>query len=226
MEQTLPKENFFQQYFESQQNGKELQDKIENLILSHKKLSDIQNSSKKVENSISLIIELEITIPIELFDVNFRENLISWIKKRHESRTFYIFYLDSINFKPILENELPLVYLIGENYTIHLPLEVKLFYLKKNDIVLVKLYLNTGENNQILVFGQNNYISCKINLNNNQVIEAVQNKGDSIKDNNNGNIYKRGDTVSVKITNFFSNQLDNSFATKINCEGLLIGKMI
>lgn len=170
-----------------------------------------------------ITLNLDIQIPSSLFDVNFRSNLIDLIKKNYESRAYYIFYIDQIDYKPIIENELPLIKQVGEVYMMSLTLDMKIIYFKKNDTVSLKLILdNNITENKINVFGENLYISCKINLNNNQIIEAGHQKVEAVKDNTYNKVYKRGDLIQVKITGFFNNQLHNGFSPRINCEGILI----
>lgn len=186
-----------------------------------KKLSAISSDSNC--NSKTITIELKIDIPIEVFDVDFRLNLINWIKKKFESRSYYIFYINSIDYKPILNNELPLIKLIGDIYTMCIPLSMELFFFKKNDVVTLKLILkNNISENKINIFGQNQFISCKINLNNNQFIEAGYKNGELIKDNTYNKIYNNGDNIQVKIISFLNNQLENTFSPRINCEGILV----
>lgn len=178
---------------------------------------DKDNRRKKIT------MNLDIKVPVTLFDVDFRINLINFIKRQYESRVYYMFYIDKIDYSSILENELPLIKLRGSDYVSTIPLDMEIIYFKKGDVVSLKLILdnNTSEN-KINVFGENTYISCKINLNNNQIIEAGHQKAEAVKDNTYNKIYKRGDNIQVKITGFFNNQLQNGFGSRINCEGSLL----
>ncbi|QKE44567.1 putative RNA polymerase 18 kDa subunit [Yalta virus] len=180
-------------------------------------------SKAKNEDKIDITLNLDIYIPSTMFDVNFRSELINFIKKHYESRAYYMFYIEQVDYNPIIDNELPLVKLQGERYVMNIPLDVKILYFKKNDTVSLKLILdNNIAENKINVFGENTYISCKINLNNNQIIEAGHQRVEAIKDNTYNKVYKKGDRIQVKITSFFNNQLHNGFSPRINCEGILI----
>lgn len=187
----------------------------------NKELDKIVSHINEVENDVTL--NLEIQLPTYIFDVNFRSKLIDFIKKKYESRAYYIFYIEQIDYNPLLDNELPLIKLVGEVYTMSIPLDMKIVYFKKNDTVSLSLILDNNVNeNKINVFGENVYLSCKINLNNNQIIEVGHQKVEAIKDNTYNKIYKNGERIQVKITGFFNNWLHSGFSTRINCEGILI----
>lgn len=180
--------------------------------------SEVRNKERT-----EITLNLKIYIPTPIFDVDFRNNLIKHIRASYESRAYYIFYISKIDYNPIVENELPLVKLEGEQYVINLPLDMNIIYFEKDDTVSLKLILdNNVMENKINVFGENTYIYCKINLTNNQIIEAGHQRAEAIKDNIYNKIYKKGDIINVKITSFFNNQLHNGFSSKINCEGILI----
>lgn len=180
-------------------------------------------SKVKNEDKTEVTLNLDIYIPTPMFDVDFRSQLINFIKKNYESRAYYMFYIEQIDYNPIVDNELPLIKLQGERYVMSIPLDMKILYFKRNDTVSLKLILdNNIAENKINVFGENTYISCKINLNNNQIIEAGHQRIEAIKDNTYNKLYKKGDRIQVKITSFYNNQLHNGFSPRINCEGILI----
>lgn len=213
---------FFKKYFENQNFDKQLEEKLYSSF-DIKKNTEITISPK--HNYVSMIINFELNLPIDIFGVNFRHSLIQLLKNNYESRAYYIFYLDSIDYTPLLENEIPLAVSKGEFYSICLPLKVKLLYFKKNDIIDARLVLNIPDTqsqveSKISVYAVNDYISCKLNLTNNQIIEANYGKTEAIlHDKNIGKKYKKNDHIGVKITQFLNNQLENMFTSKINCEG-------
>lgn len=186
-------------------------------------MEEIEKITSGVYKDEKITITLDIRIPTYLFNVNFRQNLINLIKKTYESRVYYMVYIENIDYVPINENELPLIKQQCDTYLLSIPLDVDIIYFKKGDIVSLKLVLNNNiAENKINVFGENTYISCKINLNNNQMIEAVQEKVVSVRDKTYNKVYQRGDNIRVKIIKFLNNQLHNGFTPRINCEGILI----
>lgn len=191
-----------------------------------------QSISKDVtiinENTVSLIIKLELFLTPNIFTLDFKENLIEYLKNKYENRAYYIFYLNSLNYNYILDNELPLIKRSGEYYILNLPIEAELVYFKKNDIVEMKIILNSeiDNNNAINVYAINKYISCKINLNSNQIIEINHlNKEAVLNDKKADKILKNNNKINVKLLKFYNNKIEEGFTSKINCLGEIVNFM-
>lgn len=171
-----------------------------------------------------IAMNLNISLPTSICDVDFRLNLINFIKRTYESRAYYMFYIEQIDYDPILNNDLPLIKQVGDEYIMNIPQDMDIIFYRKNDTVSLTLILkNNVCENKITIFGENEFLCCKINLNSNQIIEAGHKKTEVvIKDNTYNKTYKKGDQILVKITAFFNNRLHQGFGPKINCEGILI----
>lgn len=166
--------------------------------------------------------EIEILIPTNLFGVNFRENLIEYLKREYESHAYNTYYINSVNYTPLLENELPLSKLRGNDYYMRLCLETEIIFFNVGDELLLKLVLDDNINDQnYTVYGENEYILCKINLSNDQIIETSQQRIESIHDNVYNKIYKNGNSIRVKITKLLNNKTQQGFAAKLNLEGYI-----
>lgn len=179
------------------------------------------SSSKERKHDVTILFE----VPIKpaLMDVNFRSNLIKYLRTEYESRAFHLFYIDSIDFTNISSKELPMIQLVCDRYIIPIPLSLTLYCFRKNDIFSGKLYLDfESTSNTVNIYVKNQYISCKIKLNNNQIIITNKDNSSSIKDQTYNIIYKKGDLANVKISDFTSNQLQNNFTPNINCIGIIV----
>jgi hypothetical protein len=189
-----------------------------------------QNISKEVkiinDNTITLIIKLELFLTADMFVLNFKENLIEYLKNKYENRAYYIFYLNNLNYNSILDNELPLIKRSGEYYILNLPIEAELIYFKKNDIIEMKIILNNDDDNNISVYATNKFLSCKINLNSNQIIEINHlNKEAVLNDKKADKILKNNNKINVKLLKFYNNKIEEGFTSKINCLGEIVNFM-
>lgn len=221
MENIYENERFLKNIF----SNHKLIKSAEKQILSEISVNNSTFKIDEVNNSITTIIKINISVKASLFTVNFRENLINWLKKKYENRAYYIFYLNKINYEPILTQELPLIYTSGDLYTLTLPLDVELYYFLINEIVLARIILNTNNiENKIIVFATNEYITCRLNLTSDQILETKYRNQISfalLHDKKRHKIYKNNDQIHIKITNFFNNQLETNFTPRLNCEGTI-----
>lgn len=184
-------------------------------------LSKELGSSKESRHQINILFE--VPIKPSIMGVDFRSNLINLLRTEYESRAFHLFYIESIDFTNISSKELPMIQLVCDRYILPIPLSLTLYCFKKNDVFNGKLFLDfEHSSNTMNIYVKNKYISCKIKLNNNQIIVSNPDNSSSIKDQTYNKIYRRGDETSVKITDFTSNQLQNNFTPNINCIGIIV----
>lgn len=178
----------------------------------------IDSNNRKIINQ-----EFEVIIPTPLFGLNFRENLIDYLKREWESHAYNTYYINSFNYLPLLENELPLAKIRGNDYYMKLCLETEIIFFNVDDNVFLKLaFGNNIQDQDFTVYGENEYILCKINLSNDQILETSQQRIESIHDNVYNKIYKNGNSIRVKITKLLSNKTQKGFAPKLNMEGIII----
>lgn len=178
----------------------------------------IDSNNRKIINQ-----EFEVIIPTPLFGLNFRENLIDYLKREWESHAYNTYYINSFNYLPLLENELPLAKIRGNDYYMKLCLETEIIFFNVGDNVFLKLaFGNNIQDQDFTVYGENEYILCKINLSNDQILETSQQRIESIHDNVYNKIYKNGNSIRVKITKLLSNKTQKGFAPKLNMEGIII----
>lgn len=174
-------------------------------------------------NSATLIINLELQLIASMFTLNFKENLIEYLKNKYENRAYYLFYLNNLNYNCILDNELPLIKRVGEYYILNLPIEAELIYFRKNDVVEMNIILSNEDDNTINVYATNKYLSCKINLNSNQIIEINHlNKEAVLNDKKINKILKNNNNVNIRLLEFYNNKLEEGFTSKINCIGEIV----
>lgn len=203
-----------------------LNDISSNKTLTKKIIKSISNVKVINNNKVSLIIKLELFLTADMFTLNFKENLIEYLKNKYENRAYYIFYLNNLNYNYILDNELPLIKRVGEYYILNLPIEAELIYFRKNDIIEMKIILNNDNDNIVNVYATNKYLSCKINLNSNQIIEINHlNKEAVLNDKKVDKILKNNNKVNIKLLEFYNNKIEEGFTPKINCLGEIVNYM-
>lgn len=216
MSMTIKKDNFFKTFLADQNITKSFKKQILNNFPKKDSIEIIN------ENHILLTLNLELHLTADIFTLNFRENLVEYLKNKYENRAYYLFYLNSIDYTSIIESELPLIKRVGEYYILNLPVKAELIYFKKNDIVEMKLVLHSI-NNKINVYATNKYLSCKINLNTNQIIEINYLNNEAIlNDKKSERIFKNNNKINIKLIEFFNNKLEEGFTPKINCAGEII----
>lgn len=218
MNKIIKKKDFFNEYFKSMNDG--LNKKIKKEIYTNM-LSNIKDKDLEIVNNkkINLIINLELKLPINMFTYNFKENLIEYIKKKYESRAYYIFFLESIDYKYVTEYELPLIKKIGELMWFNIPVLSTLLVFKKNDVVEMKLILVTKNNDdKIIIESENEYIHCEIILKPSQII-LKNSKDIELYDKLTNKKYKNNELINIKLIDFYNNQLEDCFTSKINCSG-------
>lgn len=219
MAKIIKKKDFFNDYFKSMNsniNKKVKKEIYSNIIdnVSDKNLEIISNKT------VSMVINLELKLPINMFNYNFKNNLIEHIKKKYESRAFYIFFLDSIDYTYILNYELPLGKKVGELFWFNIPVMANIIIFKINDIVEMKLILTSKYNeDKIVIYATNEYIYCKINLRSSQIILKNNSKDIELLDQFTNKKYKNNDIINIKLIDFYNNQLEDCFTSKINCSG-------
>lgn len=176
-------------------------------------------------NIVKLHLNIDIALPAHVFNVNFRNNLIEILKKNHESRAYYIFFLKSIDYRIILETELSYIIARGEFYHFSLCLPVELVVYRKQDIVEMNLHLVVTQNNRIHAYATNEYLHCTIELKSNSSQYFVLNphtKNVQLRDNLREMPYENNSLINVMINEFLSNQIDTGFTPKINCTGEIV----
>lgn len=178
-------------------------------------------SHDKENSKINIIIDLEILLPTYLFDSNFRTNLVDYLRTNYESHAWYDFYLEKIDFNPIMHQELPLIYLSDQIYKFTLPLNAELIYYNKNDIINARLVLKNNKiDNDISAYAVNERICCKIILNNDQIIEKDYDQIKvSIYDQISKKKYYNDSNIEIKLTKFPTNFTETGWAKRLNCEG-------
>lgn len=204
-----------------------LSDISNNKLLKKEILKTISSPIKILNNnSANLIINLELQLTANMFTLNFKENLIDYLKNKYENRAYYLFYLNSLNYNYILDNELPLIKRRGEYYILNLPIEAELIYFRKNDVVEMNIILSSEDDTTINVYAINKYLSCKINLNSNQIIEINHlNKEAVLNDKKSNKIIKNNNNVNIRLLEFYNNKLEEGFTSKINCIGEIVNFM-
>lgn len=219
MSKIIKKKDFFNDYFKSMSTS--VNKKIKKEIYTNL-IDSVQDKNLEIisNKTVNMVINLELKLPINLFTHNFKNNLVDYIKKKYESRAYYIFFLDYIDYTYVLDYELPLCKKVGELIWINIPVMSRLIIFKKKDVVETKLLLNTQYNDEkISVYATNEYIYCKINLKFSQIILKNSSKDIELFDKFTNKKYKNNDIIHVKLLEFYNNQLETGFTSKINCSG-------
>ncbi|CCU55528.1 RNA polymerase RPO18 [Adoxophyes honmai entomopoxvirus 'L'] len=165
-------------------------------------------------NTIQLISKLRIQLESKQINNNIRQEIITNIKNNIVNKTDGVNYILSVDYKSILENELPLLKLNNlytQEYVIKLP--VTYLYFTKNQIV--KTYISINEDVEMhvpIVIAYNKYIYCNVILDHNFTIN-VSEKILIFKNKE----YKNRDECYIKITDIYSSDKNN----KIPCKGIL-----
>lgn len=184
-------------------------------------VQEIKNSEDKTKNSIKLIYNFNIELPISSFGYNFRERLIQFLKENYLHHSYYIVYIDEIDFEEIKNFELPLVHPKEEYYKLVLPLTTKFVYFNIGDEVELNLLLTSDKDNKINVSAVNNYIYCTLNLESQQNV-IFNNNVIVLIDKKTQKTYKNDDVINVKLTDVHYTQDEKFFNLRLNYEGKMM----
>lgn len=169
-----------------------------------------------------ITIKLNIIVNPSFFGAKFRQKFIKYLRTNYESRAFHLYYLEKIDFEPVLNEELPLIPLIGDEFIIPIPLQLTLLCFKKDDIIQGNLFIEEKTPGNIEICVRNNYLSCFIKPNNSQIIKKSKDNVYTINDKTYNKIYKKGDSTEVRIIDFHSNKLQSNFTPYVNCSGIIV----
>lgn len=210
----ISKQEFYNLYFKKSSLNEKSKNTIKNYINKNDSIKELS------QNSYELILTLKLSLKASIFNIDFRENLIFYLQNTYENRAFILFFIQKIYYETIRENQIPLVYSNDELYKLKLPIKCIINIFKKDDIASLKLIININDINS--VYGENKSLLCKIILNKDLIIDKNFNEKKSVlRNNKTGNIYKNGQQIKVKLTNFYNNNLETGYTKKINCEGIM-----
>lgn len=179
---------------------------------------------------INMNIILEIDLPITVFAVNSRKHLVEHVKKTFATRAYYYYYISTFDYNDIMNKELPYGDLVGEHYRIKLPIMAELYVFFKEQVVQMKLILETNfGNNQIELFAVTEQLSCALLQQKDYITELslpnkelIIHKTTKDEEHTQNVVYHNGDMINVKITEFKSNYTESGFSTKVNCAGYIL----
>lgn len=168
------------------------------------------------QNIIETVSEFEITLEARHFNNNVRNEIINYISSNLINKTYGVNYILNIDYKSILNNDLPLLLLNDSpyTYTYNIKLPVKYLYLTKNQLIegYLEIDKDNTNNNIPIVIVHNKYIYCNILLDDNFTVNIFE-KSLNYKNKE----FKKNDKCIVKIKDIFSSEKNN----KIICSGSL-----
>lgn len=215
---SISKKEFFQKYL-TDEKTLSINNKVSKLFYS----KDVEILS---ENRIKTYIIIEF-VTNNLFQKIYRHELIHYIKHNYEQKSWYLFFIDKIDYEQLMKYKLPLIFPRQDSYIHKIPILAEIIFYQKNQIVEMTLILKFEDEENKNVYANNQYLESQIELNHNQILERdLLYKEDIIHDKNNNQIYKNKTTIFIKIKSFQNIIKGQFFGKKIFCIGEIVNSPI